>query len=63
MSEMALLTVCQYDAFTYAENFAEFASTGDGGTSLEQIHNGIHWDGACGGQFLASEFSGFDGLL
>lgn len=53
----------QYDAFTSARDFSEFASTGDGGISLEQIHNGIHWDGGCGGQFLAAEFSAFDPLL
>lgn len=31
--------------------------------SLELIHNGIHWDAACGEQFVNAEFSGFDPLL
>ncbi|KAF7545891.1 hypothetical protein G7Z17_g8825 [Cylindrodendrum hubeiense] len=52
-----------YDAFTHTNTFDEFASTGNGGTSLEQIHNAIHWDGACGGQFLSADFSAFDPLF
>ncbi|KAH8722111.1 tyrosinase [Ilyonectria robusta] len=52
-----------YDAFTHTNTFDEFSSTGNGGTSLEQIHNAIHWDGACGGQFLAADFSAFDPLF
>ncbi|KAI5467725.1 hypothetical protein BGZ63DRAFT_345976 [Mariannaea sp. PMI_226] len=53
-----------YDAFTKAASFDQFSSTGaSGGTSLEQIHNAIHWDAGCGGQFLAAEFSGFDPLF
>ncbi|KAK7415280.1 hypothetical protein QQX98_006029 [Neonectria punicea] len=52
-----------YDAFTHTNTFDEFSSTGNGGTSLEQIHSGIHWDGACGGQFLAADFSSFDPLF
>lgn len=31
--------------------------------SLEQIHNAIHWDGACGYQFLDADFSAFDPLF
>jgi tyrosinase len=46
-----------------SKDFSEFASTADGGLSLEQVHNGVHWDGGCGGQFLAAEFSAFDPLL
>lgn len=53
----------QYDLFTNSKNFGEFASTRERGISLEQIHNSIHWDAACGGQFLAAEFSAFDPLL
>lgn len=58
-----LLNTSQYDAFTRADNFSNFASTADSGISLEQIHNGIHWDAACGGQFLSADFSAFDPLL
>lgn len=36
---------------------------GTRGISLEQVHNNIHWDGACGSQFLDASFSGFDPLL
>ena len=53
----------QYDIFTLSKDFADFATTSNGGLSLEQIHNGVHWDGGCGGQFLAAEFSAFDPLL
>lgn len=53
----------QYDIFTLSKDFAHFASTASGGLSLEQVHNGVHWDGGCGGQFLAAEFSAFDPLL
>ncbi|CAM1501394.1 Fc.00g105560.m01.CDS01 [Cosmosporella sp. VM-42] len=52
-----------YDAFTYTTTFKEFASTSSSGISLEQIHNNIHWDGACGGQFLDADFAGFDPLF
>ncbi|KAH7151842.1 tyrosinase [Dactylonectria estremocensis] len=52
-----------YDALTHTNTFDEFSSTGNGGTSLESIHNAIHWDGACGGQFLAAEFSAFDPIF
>lgn len=52
-----------YDAFTRSDDFSSFASTGDSGISLEQIHNGIHWDAGCGGQFLDAQFSAFDPLL
>lgn len=47
----------------FAKSFADFASTDSSGISLEQIHNGVHWDGACGGQFLASDYTAFDPLL
>ncbi|CAM1506432.1 Fc.00g060730.m01.CDS01 [Cosmosporella sp. VM-42] len=52
-----------YDAFTHSTTFSEFASIGDDGTSLEQIHNGIHWDGACGQQFLSADLSAFEPLF
>lgn len=53
----------QYDALTRSHSFSEFASTSSGGIGLEQIHNAVHWDGACGGQFLSPDFSAFDPLL
>jgi tyrosinase len=59
----SLLTLYQYDAYSRSTTFPEFASTGNGGVSLEQAHNGIHWDAACGGQFLAAQYSAFDPLL
>ncbi|KAI9151806.1 Tyrosinase [Paramyrothecium foliicola] len=52
-----------YDALTRSNTFAEFSSTGEGGVSLEQIHNGVHWDAGCGGQFLNAEFSAFDPIF
>ncbi|KAF5008467.1 hypothetical protein FDECE_5256 [Fusarium decemcellulare] len=52
-----------YDVLTHSTNFNQFASTGNSGASLEQIHNAIHWDAACAGQFLMAEFSGFDPIF
>ncbi|KAH7311503.1 tyrosinase [Stachybotrys elegans] len=52
-----------YDLFTRAQNFNQFASTSSSGASLEMIHNAIHWDGACGGQFLDADYSAFDPLF
>ncbi|KAF5682087.1 tyrosinase precursor [Fusarium circinatum] len=52
-----------YDVMTRPTTFNQFASTGANGASLEQIHNAIHWDASCAGQFLATEFSGFDSLF
>ncbi|RSL69213.1 hypothetical protein CEP54_002372 [Fusarium duplospermum] len=52
-----------YDVLTHSTSFNQFASTGNSGASLEQIHNAIHWDAACAGQFLMAEFSGFDPIF
>ncbi|KAF4987692.1 hypothetical protein FGRMN_10218 [Fusarium graminum] len=52
-----------YDVMTRPKTFNQFASTGANGASLEQIHNAIHWDASCAGQFLATEFSGFDPIF
>ncbi|KAF7560560.1 hypothetical protein G7046_g3578 [Stylonectria norvegica] len=52
-----------YDAFTYSTTFKQFASTASSGVSLEQIHNAVHWDGACGGQFLDADFAAYDPLF
>ncbi|PTB66919.1 Di-copper centre-containing protein [Trichoderma citrinoviride] len=52
-----------YDVLTNSQNFADFASTSGPGINFEQIHNAIHWDGACGNQFLAPDYSGFDPLF
>lgn len=52
-----------YDAFTRSTTFEQFASTSSTGTSLEQIHNAIHWDGSCGFQFLNADYSAFDPLF
>ncbi|KAM0201110.1 hypothetical protein ACHAPA_002281 [Fusarium lateritium] len=52
-----------YDVMTRPTTFNQFASTGANGASLEQIHNAIHWDASCAGQFLATEFSGFDPIF
>lgn len=53
----------QYLVFTRSRDFSDFATTDERGTSLEQLHNSVHWDGACGSQFLTSDFSAFDPLL
>lgn len=53
----------QYDAFTYSTNFNEFAVTRQDGLGLEQMHNSIHWDAGCGGQFLDASIAGFEPLL
>ncbi|KJZ74666.1 hypothetical protein HIM_06016 [Hirsutella minnesotensis 3608] len=52
-----------YDALTRSETFDEFSSPQGGGVGLEQIHNAVHWDGSCGGQFLALDFTAFDPLF
>jgi len=53
----------KYDAFARADNFSEFSSVSDRFVSMELVHNGIHWDAACGQQFLGPDLSGFDPLL
>ncbi|KAJ6445260.1 endonuclease/exonuclease/phosphatase family [Purpureocillium lavendulum] len=52
-----------YDLFTRSTNFSEFATTSNSIVSLELIHNGIHWDAACGEQFLSPDLSAFDPLF
>ncbi|EQL02760.1 tyrosinase [Ophiocordyceps sinensis CO18] len=52
-----------YDALTRSRSFDEFASPEGGGVGIEQIHNAVHWDGSCGGQFLALDFTAFDPLF
>ncbi|KAM4063063.1 tyrosinase [Hirsutella rhossiliensis] len=52
-----------YDALTRSGSFDEFASPEGGGVGIEQIHNAVHWDGSCGGQFLALDFTAFDPLF
>ncbi|KAJ6437673.1 tyrosinase [Purpureocillium lavendulum] len=52
-----------YDAFARADNFTEFSSVSDRFVSMELVHNGIHWDAACGQQFLGPDLSGFDPLF
>ncbi|KAJ6788102.1 hypothetical protein PWT90_05055 [Aphanocladium album] len=52
-----------YNAFTKSSDFKQFATMDSSGISLEGIHGGIHWDGACQSQFLQLEFTGFDPLF
>ncbi|KAJ2972402.1 hypothetical protein NQ176_g7180 [Zarea fungicola] len=52
-----------YDTFTRAKSFSEFATTASSGSSLEGIHNTIHWDAGCGGQFMDSQYSAFEPLF
>ncbi|UNI23818.1 Tyrosinase [Purpureocillium takamizusanense] len=52
-----------YDAFTRAVDFTDFATTSPTIVSLELIHNGVHWDAACGQQFLSPELAAFDPLF
>ncbi|KJZ73459.1 hypothetical protein HIM_07253 [Hirsutella minnesotensis 3608] len=52
-----------YDAFTRATNFSDFATQSNRIVSLEIIHNSIHWDAACGQQFVMPDLSGFDPLF
>lgn len=47
---------------TRASDFGEF-SLGGNITSLEQIHNGIHWDAGCAGMFLDTALTAFDPLF
>ncbi|KAK2603519.1 hypothetical protein QQS21_004288 [Conoideocrella luteorostrata] len=52
-----------YDAFTYSSTFDEFTVTGQNSIGLEEMHNNIHWDAGCEGQFLDAATSGFDPLF
>ncbi|KJZ70883.1 hypothetical protein HIM_09748 [Hirsutella minnesotensis 3608] len=52
-----------YDIFTNSQNFAQFASTRDVGMSLEQIHNTIHVEAACGADMMNQYVSGYDPLF
>lgn len=52
-----------YDVFTRVDKFADFGTVTAGYFSMEAIHNKIHWDGACRGQFLSPSYTGFDPLL
>lgn len=47
-----------YEAFTRSSSFDEFAMADGSIVGLEQSHNGIHWDAACGNQFLDLELLG-----
>ncbi|OAA39531.1 tyrosinase 2 [Beauveria brongniartii RCEF 3172] len=52
-----------YDVFSRAKSFSEFATTASKGSSLEGVHNAIHWDAGCGGQFMDSQYSAFEPLF
>ncbi|OAA74566.1 tyrosinase precursor [Akanthomyces lecanii RCEF 1005] len=52
-----------YDTYAMAKSFSEFATTASKGGSLEGVHNAIHWDSGCGGQFMDSQFSAFEPLF
>ncbi|KAM3451774.1 hypothetical protein MY3296_005054 [Beauveria thailandica] len=52
-----------YDVFSRAKSFSEFATTASKGSSLEGVHNAIHWDAGCGGQFLDSQYAAFEPLF
>ncbi|EQL03417.1 tyrosinase 2 [Ophiocordyceps sinensis CO18] len=52
-----------YDVFTNSRTYAQFASTGERGSSLEQIHSSIHVEAACGADMLNPHVSGFDPLF
>jgi hypothetical protein len=47
--------------FSSATSFDEFAVSGR--MHLEIMHNIIHFEAGCQGQFLDPRFSAFDGLL
>ncbi|UNI18237.1 Tyrosinase [Purpureocillium takamizusanense] len=51
-----------YDAFATQNDFTGFA-TGERGFGLERIHDSIHWDSACGQQFLSVDLTAFDPLF
>ncbi|KAM3503244.1 hypothetical protein MY10362_004325 [Beauveria mimosiformis] len=52
-----------YDVFSRAKSFSEFATTASKGSSLEGVHNAIHWDAGCGGQFMDSQYAAFEPLF
>ncbi|KGQ12866.1 Tyrosinase [Beauveria bassiana D1-5] len=52
-----------YDVFSRAKSFSEFATTASKGSSIEAVHNAIHWDAGCGGQFMDSQYSAFEPLF
>lgn len=52
-----------YDLFTRTTDFASFGSVSRKGTSLEMLHNHIHWDAGCDHTFVQPSTSGFDPLF
>ncbi|KAM3515279.1 hypothetical protein MY11210_001020 [Beauveria gryllotalpidicola] len=52
-----------YYVFSRAKSFSEFATTASKGSSLEAVHNAVHWDAGCGGQFLDSQYAAFEPLF
>ncbi|KAM3523166.1 hypothetical protein MY4038_008303 [Beauveria bassiana] len=52
-----------YDVFSRAKSFSEFATTASKGSSIEAVHNAIHWDAGCGGQFMDSQYAAFEPLF
>ncbi|EQL02223.1 tyrosinase 2 [Ophiocordyceps sinensis CO18] len=52
-----------YDAFIYATGFDDFGSTSGNGVSLEQVHNMIHNDAACGQVMSIPSYAGFEPLF
>ncbi|PHH88646.1 hypothetical protein CDD83_7264 [Cordyceps sp. RAO-2017] len=52
-----------YNSFVYSQSFEDFSSTGGNGISIEQVHNTIHRESACGEQFSEQDVAGFDPLF
>ncbi|OAR00710.1 hypothetical protein LLEC1_00243 [Akanthomyces lecanii] len=52
-----------YDNFVMAKSFSEFSTTASKGGSLEGVHDAIHWDFGCGGQFMNTQYAAFEPLF
>ncbi|EGX94426.1 tyrosinase precursor [Cordyceps militaris CM01] len=52
-----------FDAFVRAKSFSDFSTYSAVGNSVEGVHNSVHLDAGCAGQFIDSEYSAFDPLF
>ncbi|ATY59791.1 tyrosinase precursor [Cordyceps militaris] len=52
-----------FDAFVRAKSFSDFSTYSEVGNSVEGVHNSVHLDAGCAGQFIDSEYSAFDPLF
>ncbi|TQV94505.1 tyrosinase precursor [Cordyceps javanica] len=52
-----------YKLYSESPDFRHFSTTASNGTSLEAVHDWVHWHVSCGGQFLETEYSAFNTMF